>query len=218
MDPLVIASPHFDDAVLSCGQVMAGRPDCVIVTVFAHWPVEQSGLLTDFDRRSGFTSATHAVTERRIEDDLAARVLHASTRRCGFVDDQYRDGAAADVDGIVGALLGIISDVNAEQLVAPLGLAHPDHVAVSEAALTVAARTSIEVVLYEELPSRVLWPEQVCSRLVELRDRGFSVESTFIGTGPVSVKGQAVSCYRSQTWALERRCLFVPERFHAVTV
>lgn len=217
MDPLVIASPHFDDAVLSCGQLMAGRPDCVIATVFAHWPVERSGMLTDFDQRSGFASATQAVTERRIEDDLAARVLNASTRRCSFVDDQYRGGAGADVDGIVGALLGIVSDTNAAQLVAPLGLAHPDHVAVSEAALTIAHRTSIEVVLYEELPSRVLWPEQACDRLHHLRDRGIGLELSFVGTGPMPRKAQAVGQYRSQAWALDRRCLFVPERYWTVT-
>lgn len=215
MDPLVVASPHFDDAVLSCGQLMAGRPDCVIATVFALCPPELDRT-TDFDRRSGFARADDAVLRRMAEDDEAARVLRATTHRLPFIDDQYRDGPA-DVDGIVDALLAAVRQVDGEQLVAPLGLAHPDHVAVSEAALTIAARTSIEVTLYEELPSRVLWPEQTCERLALLRERGWSGALSFVGTGPMSTKGRAVSCYRSQAWALDRRCLFVPERYWTVT-
>ena len=35
MKPVLVVSPHLDDAVYSAGQFLAGRPGAVVVTMFA---------------------------------------------------------------------------------------------------------------------------------------------------------------------------------------
>jgi len=35
---MLVVSPHLDDAVLSCGRLLAGRPGSVVATVFAGVP------------------------------------------------------------------------------------------------------------------------------------------------------------------------------------
>lgn len=222
MDPLVIASPHLDDAVLSCGQFMAGRADTTVVTVFAGWP-DVGAALTDFDHRSGFTSSDAAVRSRRIEDGNATRLLRADSEHLLFIDNQYvsdedrQDTATRGpvlIDEISEQLVRRMEQIGAQELLGPVGLLHPDHVATSEAVLQLV--DVYDVWLYEELPSRVLWPELTASRLANIGER-FDVELQFIGEGPMTVKARAVHCYASQQWALDRRCLFVPERFHRVT-
>lgn len=218
MDPFVVVSPHLDDAVLSCGQFIAGRRDTTVVTVYAGGP-DDLAQSTEFDRNSGFASAHVAMRTRRKEDDAALKVLRSSPLRLGFIDDQYdnpeHDDTQGTVDAIVDSIRLELSSLGCSELLGPLGLAHPDHLAVSEACLALAR--SCKVWLYEELPSRVLWPDQVCARLVELDERGFDTSLDFIGTGPYHEKARAVASYKSQQWALDRRCLYVPERFHRVT-
>lgn len=213
MDALVIASPHLDDAVLSCGQLMAGRADTTVVTVFAGLPADEVEL-TDFDARSGFTSGDAAVRSRRTEDGNATRLLRSDSEHLQFVDDQYRD-ELPDVDAIAEQLARIVEMVGGHELLAPVGLLHPDHIATSEAALQLA--DVYDVWLYEELPGRVLWPELAASRLANIDER-FDLAHQFIGEGPLTMKLRAVHCYVSQLWALDRRCITVPERFHRVTV
>lgn len=213
MDPFVVVSPHLDDAVLSVGQFLAGRSDCVVVTTHAGDPADLTES-TEFDRNCGFANAGQALRSRRFEDDAALRELRAVPVRLGFVDDQYAD----DQDTIAAIADSIECEVDARgctELLGPLGLAHPDHYATSEACLLLAR--SHKVWLYEELPSRVLWPELVCDRLAQLDSRGFDLELGFIGTGLVAAKARAIDAYRSQLWALDRRCLFVPERVHLVS-
>ena len=63
MQPALIVSPHLDDAVLSVGQVMAGRPDMTVATVFSGVPRRCGpGDLTTYDRDCGFTSAAKAIS------------------------------------------------------------------------------------------------------------------------------------------------------------
>jgi hypothetical protein len=60
MRAVLAVSAHLDDAVLSAGQFIAGRPDCVIATVLAGTPSTKA-VLTAYDAKTGFNSAAEAV-------------------------------------------------------------------------------------------------------------------------------------------------------------
>lgn len=210
MDPLLIVSPHFDDAVLSVGQVMAGRPDCVVVTVFAGTPARRR-MLTTYDKDCGFSTAGRAMVDRRREDNAALNLLLADPVRLDFVDHQYgepRVGAE-----IVAELVRVVDQVRPFVAAGPLGLVHPDHHATRFAFYSLLrARPDLEGWVYEDLPSRVLYPETVPDALEWWRGMGFVPVLDFLGTGPREKKQEAVACYRSQLWALDEPTYLVPER------
>lgn len=209
MDPLVIVSPHLDDAVLGNGQLMAGRPDCVVLTCFTSCPTPQ--VLTSFDKNCGFKSSGQAVKGRAAEDDQALAKLSARPVRLDFADGQY--GVAVDVDTLAGAIADAVEASGADAMVVPLGIAHPDHRLVAEACERVFKAASwLHGWIYEELPSRVLWPDQVPERLDWWRAQGWQLELDFIGTGAVDHKAAALRCYASQLWALDWHSCLVPER------
>lgn len=217
VDPLLVVSPHLDDGALSAGQLMAGRPDCLVATVMTAAPA-RGGMRTTYDRDCGFSSASRALIARRAEDAAALAVLGATGVHLGFVDHQYREitPMAADAGEIAEALAGVVdADPLITVAVGPLGLAHPDHHLVADAfRLLVDARPHLEAWIMEDLPSRVLWPEEVPGRLDWWRAHGFDPRLDFLGTGDLDEKERAVRCYGSQTWALGAlHEVLVPERF-----
>ena len=214
---VVIVSPHLDDAVLSCGQLIAALPHraVVIMTVFAAEPEEGDHIWTEYDKKCGFPSARVAVGMRRAEDRRACSVLNARWEHLSFVDSQYVEqptpaDVAASLARHVQALVD--ADDTPHMLVGPVGLQHIDHVLVSSAFLMLAEQTPINAWLYEELPYRVQWPEQVPDALARA-EALFHVEQDHIGGGSMSVKTAAVACYRSQQWALDGHSHLVPERY-----
>lgn len=214
MEPALIVSPHCDDAVLSVGQVMAGRPDMTVCTVFAGTP-STAMMQTTYDRDSGFVSAGRAIIRRRAEDKGALHILNAKPAWLDFVDHQY--GEPADEQTITDALVEVVERVEPRLILGPLGLAHPDHLTARRAFRHLLDRTGIEAWVYEDLPSRVLYPEQVPEALGWWAENGYRPELGFVGTGPLERKQKALGRYTSQLWALtalNEHCCFVPERVH----
>ena len=100
--PLVV-SPHFDDAVFSCGAFIAAHPGSVVHTVFSGCPAED--VTTDWDQHCGFTNAAEAMRERACEDDFALEILGAVAERGDFLDAQYAPyGTAPTVESIASKL------------------------------------------------------------------------------------------------------------------
>ncbi len=218
MDPLVIVSPHLDDAVLSCGQMMAGRPDVTVVTVFAGTP-QRKRMLTTYDRNCGFASAFDAMKARRHEDTAAMLWLSAADPvHLDHLDHQYRGTPVlepGELDQIAEQIAVVVDELGADVVIGPLGISHDDHEQTRvafERALTLC-RQSIEAWLYEDLPSRVLYPEHVPPALEWWRTMGYKPELGFPGTGDRDRKRGAVAQYRSQSWALDEYCYLAPERF-----
>lgn len=214
----MIVSPHPDDGVLSCGQLMAGRPDVIVVTVFAGVPPRRR-MLTTYDKESGFRSAADAMTARAAEDAAALSRLAAHQVLLPFLDNQYRDPLGGeDIAQIADAVEATINASGTRIVVGPLGLVHPDHETVRVAVQAIAARRAdLEVWVYEDLPSRVLYPEAVPPALAWWQDRGYSPRLGFLGTGPIEQKAAALAEYRSQQWALDPHCCLVPERHWMLT-
>lgn len=202
---VIVVSPHLDDAVLSCGAMLATRPQTkTVVTVCAGAP--RSGV-TDYDIRSGFTSSGEAVAHRRNEDTAACLRLEADAVHLDFLDSQY--GETLDVDMVEAALRDAITErLGAETVVCvPLGIGHPDHVAVAEAALKAVLDLPVTLLVYEELPYRVERPELAVDTA---RNLGGWLRP--MRQDP-EAKTDAVACYESQRWALHNGSLSVPERF-----
>ena len=125
---VVVVSPHLDDAVLSCGQLIGQLDDCVVLTVFAgspgSWEIHR---LWDHDF-CGFAEGTDVLAARLREDDAALTSLGAGAARLSFLDEQYRDSGMEPSPEEVGELIAAgIDRIGAATILMPLGLGHNDH-------------------------------------------------------------------------------------------
>lgn len=209
---MLVISPHLDDAVLSAGQVIGSWPGATVATVCAGAPADDR--LTEYDRNSGFESARQAMVIRRNEDRDALHSLGALGFYCNLLDDQY---GGSTVDEIERALSAVLEAVQPTVVVAPLGLVHPDHIKVAEACRNLAITygeswSGAHWWVYEDQPSRVLYPETVEPALSRWREVGLELKLGFIGTVDLSRKEEAVRCYASQLWALDLHAVLCPER------
>src|SRR4051812_4728612 len=75
-EPVMIVSPHLDDAVFGCGELLGARPGSVVVTVFAGAPPTYE-TVTEWDALAGFRAGDDVMAARRAEDRDALAVLGA---------------------------------------------------------------------------------------------------------------------------------------------
>ena len=162
MNPLLIISPHLDDAVLSCGAAIAQQArmgqQVVVATVFTH---------------AGDTAAEATklrYTQRQQEDQQAIEALGARHLHMGFTDAPFRNAAYHNFSSLlfhhrlpqteVNLTLTIADVINMtiEKLQPaitwfPLGTGgHIDHHIVFESSLLAKGRMAY----YEELPYSLL--------------------------------------------------------------
>lgn len=217
MEPTLVVSPHYDDAVLSVGAFMAGAPGCFVLTVMGGLP--DASISTGYDKQSGFSDARQAVTERRKENRRALSAVRAAALDGDLLDGQYRtlvhDDRTHDelAKVIVEQIIDAANALGAKRIIGPVGVGHPDHKAVGYAMkiANAALDDTWRIWCYEELPYRVLEPAEMVAATNELAD-DLGATLDFIGDGPPSRKGLAIRQYRSQLWALDQRALGVPER------
>lgn len=210
MTKAAIISPHLDDAVLSCGQLMGGWPNMTVITVCAGIP--EAGFVSQYDEDSGFDSSRWAMVTRRAED---TRAVHRLGGQCFWLDQM--DGAYPDhvtQEAAAAAIWTALKRDRIDVAFFPAGISHPVHQIVAAACREIAASTTAPATMwvYEELPYRVIDPPEAQASLDEWLKVGSLFES-FAGTGSMEDKEAAVGEYKSQLWALNQRCLFVPERF-----
>jgi LmbE family N-acetylglucosaminyl deacetylase len=201
MTPRLLAvSPHLDDAVLACGDLLAAHPGSVVVTVFAGGP-PRGAPLTEWDAASGFRRSDEVIPRRRAEDRAALRLLHARPRWLPFRDAQYGDSPS--VEALAEAVGEVLDAERPTIVLVPLGLFHSDHALTHAAALrALAIRPSLDVVAYEDAIYRRL-PGLLDERLGRLRAAGFAPAPLPRAEHGCSVrKRQAVACYGSQLRAL----------------
>jgi len=220
VDPVLILSPHLDDAVLSCGQFMAGRPDVVVATVFAGYPPAPFRVTTPYDEHCGFRHAADAIKTRREEDITALSVLNAAAMHLPFCDVQY--GQAFDWEAASSMVSSIVAAVNPDYVLAPLGVLHPDHYRVTSLAIRTVSADRLR--FYADLPGSVTDPESILYRhasiAAESKRHNAMLQRTFVGTGEAGLKLQACEQYRSQ-WpvignegnGLGHNCVMTPERY-----
>lgn len=184
MTRLLVISPHLDDAVFSVGQTLAAHQGSTVATIFT------TG--TDYDRRKG-------------EDDLACWDLGARPAHLGGPDT----GEGVLPTDLEAAVVALVLEVQPERVLVPLGIYHPDHVAVADALRPIATH------VYEELPYRVWWPGFTEHRLRPLRNRGARLAG--LDTSCREIKRIAVERYASQLDDDLRAVMYVPERIWALS-
>ena len=219
-----ILSPHFDDAVLSCWQLLAGRADVTVVNVFTALP--PAGTPPPWwDRATGATDPIERMLERRREDAAALALVGRSSVELGLLDDQYRCAQLSLHQVVQRITLALTPQAVIHAPGAFEG--HPDHVLVRDAALELA-RAGRAVVLYADLPHANArgWPAWLsgepsvpASEIAADWDRvlweaGLVVQKLVRRVHPLDAptrarKLQALACYESQRVALDRYA-FVP--------
>jgi LmbE family N-acetylglucosaminyl deacetylase len=198
--PLLVLSPHCDDAVFACGELLESHPGSIVATIFAGRP-SAADPLTEWDRAAGFAPADDVMEIRREEDRAALGLLGAAPLWLDFRDSQY--GPTHSSADLRDAIEGVIRCIRPGTVVVPLGLFHSDHRSVHEAALGVAVtHRDCAWVLYEDALYRRI-PGLVDERLRLVAKAGFSLDPmSFPVRSPCERKVEAVHCYRSQLRAL----------------
>ncbi len=231
----LVISPHLDDGVFGCGQLLAAHPGSTVLTVFAGVP--DGAPAPEWDRRCGFTSAAAAMAARREEDRRALTRLAARPLWLRFLDSQYGrpPSLAALCDALRGAIQALApgafaphgrppalaEDAAPLAVLVPMGLFHSDHELVHEAALAVLQEPGAPPTLaYEDALYRRK-PGLLQRRLAALAAAGWCATPAALGPlGAPADKRRAVQAYASQLRAFGRggwSDVLEPERYWQLT-
>lgn len=220
--PLFVVSPHLDDAVFSCGMMLASHPGSLVCTVFCGAPAPPQR--TAWDNSAGHRDSSDALRARIAEDEHALALVQARAVRLSFLDSQY--GATPTVAELTLALTDAWRTGGSGRLVAPLGLYHSDHVLVGEACRALIRQERIEdAILYEDALYRTI-RGAARRQYDKLRRQGYAYSALdahpraplppLCAPGSANVKWRAVHAYRSQLRALadpHPSDLVEPERY-----
>lgn len=192
---LGILSPHLDDAAFSLAEHLRPRPGAVIICPFGGIPTDHAG-------QRKYNRLHH-------EHEIACKILEAIPVSGKWLDDVYHD--TRDLSDMQEWLLRTIKEWGITDLWSPLGIHHVDHKITADAGLLLASNLDIGYCVYEELPYRVLYPEQACPLRAQ-------VETAELLGAPHHLKFKRTVCqvYSSQMGEDIERSLFVPERLWRV--
>jgi LmbE family N-acetylglucosaminyl deacetylase len=214
MPGTLVISPHYDDAVLSCGHWLGMNPGAIVSTACSGFAGPGVGA-GPWDEASGFVTADQATSARQAEDVAALRVLIASQGpRLGFLDNENRRRGET-LAGLEQAIGSLLDHIQPDLCLIPLGVAHPDHIATGVAAhRAVASRPSVEAIVYADLPYRFVADTQTAYNEVldrRVSEEGFrliaDVERLDPSTDALGLKRTAVARYGSQAWRLDPEAL-----------
>jgi hypothetical protein len=176
--PLLLFSPHLDDAVFSCAALVERPEPLDVLTVFTGAPdPPRQGW---WDAQCGFASSIESIPARLLEDEagfagtphrrsyLELLELQYAARRTSVEREKLADQAREWLVGNPGGTVAVPAGAGCSQTRAAHWRRrllrrrcsppqHPDHVFVRDAVLEVVASTDAEALLYEEVP--YLWGE-----------------------------------------------------------
>ncbi|MDQ2728134.1 MAG: PIG-L family deacetylase [Actinomycetota bacterium] len=196
--PSCFISTHLDDVALSCSHWLAANPAASVVTVFAGAPSIRRRDGWNFDT-TGETVALKAIDRRRSEDAAAMAILGASPYWIELWDAQYVAGHRQDSAVVQARIRDVLDSIRPRSVIAPLGIHHPDHVAVADACAGLAQASELTWYCYLDMPYARSFPAQVQPRLAALSAGGtidLVEREPFRPT--TDIKDRAVRLYRSQ--------------------
>lgn len=202
---IVIVSPHLDDAVLGCAQLMSAAPGCTVVTVFTGRPERYPDPMTHWDALCGFVPGDEVLDARKAEDRGALAELEAVPRWLDLVEHQYLERPDwVPPDAVVEPLGQALRELDPTCALVPFGLANPDHACTHDAAMRVRSELPNSAWLcyedsgYKHIPGMLAW------RVAQLFRRGIwpTPVAPPIDAGQMR-KRAALAHYVSQLRALE---------------
>lgn len=214
---IAVLSPHLDDAVLSCADVIT--PTTVVITVFAGVPGKENPV-SAWDARCGADNAANLMLARRAEDVEAVSLLGGTVHHLDFLEHAYRQpDEPPPLPALRRAIAQVLADV--DEVWAPAGVGgHPDHIVVRECALRLDGKPRA-LRLYADMPysTRLLelsrarlaadapstaileaWFRQVPGLL--RRRPSARPETVLLSADRLAAKCAAISAYTSQRAAL----------------
>ncbi len=195
MPDIVVVSPHFDDAVLSCWNVLdRGRESVTVVTVFGGAP--PPGRLWPWDAKPpGASDSASRVAERKEENRRALATTGSLGVSLELLEVQYAEvgGGRLEPHELEPHLF------NARIVFAPAGVGrevvHPDHATVRD----VVTRLRPDAVLYADQP--------YCRFPADLdvagERTGYTREIVTISGEAARRKVAAIRCYAGEVQRLE---------------
>ena len=197
LQPIVVISTHLDDAVLSCAQLINATSDVTVVTVLAGAPEEfHEGYNS---QTTGESFAPHAMKIRRDEDARAMSMLSADYVWLDLLENDYLGShpRSNDTQEIREALSHVLNERRPRTVLSPLGLFHPDHLAVSNACLELATQSEFEWYLYLDMPYGLAIPKLVPERLATI-DTSVNLATPDTFSGDPDIKRDVMKLYVSQ--------------------
>ena len=213
----LFVSPHFDDAVLSCGGLIATVPQATVLTIMAGHPptpLPQSPLIQELHER--WESGKNPITIRQIEDKAAIHLLGAKASYMSIPDCIYRthnnkviypngdDDLFGDVHPNDPAKTQLESYdlldnfLSVQTIVAPLAIGnHVDHQLVRDWILSLHHnKPSVSIWFYEDYP----YSENSEKIYATVNDFPVQLESSvqYVDEVIVNQKCKAIAKYQSQ--------------------
>ena len=224
----IFLSPHYDDAALSCGgllaQLSAAGESCVVATLFGGKP--------DYERLSPFAAMIHRrpqagedpIDQRRAEERHSLAILGAEGRPGDYLDCIYRQDSTEkrwlyaseaalfgavdpDEDALVAELaqcLAALAPAPANcTLYAPLAIGnHVDH-QIARRSATILQRHGFDVLYYEDYPYVARDPEGFERSLGGQAERSrWKKQLALLSPAALQGKIEAVLAYPSQLGVL----------------
>ncbi len=158
----IILSPHYDDAVLSLGGLLASTHDQKVVATF-FTEAGEIATSTQWDGISGFKNSTEATTARIAENKDSLKILGAQEMNYSYMDSQYRkNGDTSQIESdLTKDIQALISSFGTSTInvygpaVFTKAITHPDHELVHNAFLDVAQNypgDNVRFFIYEDYP------------------------------------------------------------------
>ena len=203
---IAVVSPHFDDAAMGAGHLLASYPDTTVITVLAGRPPAYPAEPSEWDALGGFVAGDDVVAARRLEDLAAMEVLESDHRWLEFSDHQYLEPDDRPTPAEVApALAEAIDELNPTSVFVPMGLGNPDHVMVHEASLLVRCEQPERAWFcyedhgYKHIPGLLAW------RVAKLlRSHPWPTPAIVPHVPDEARKRRAIFCYTSQIPPLEK--------------
>jgi LmbE family N-acetylglucosaminyl deacetylase len=152
--PVLVLSPHLDDAVLDCWSVLTASGAVRVVNVFAGVPA--AGSVSYYERLAGARDSAEHVRRRLAEDREALALAGRAAVGLGFLARTHRRGRPEPSFRALDARIAAQGPVSAVYAPAALGAAHPDHELVRSYALALA-RQGVPVRLFADVPYSVVY-------------------------------------------------------------
>lgn len=196
----IFLSPHLDDAILSCGGLIAelsGRTNVEIWTIFsgAPWCGPYSGVAKWLHSVSGGLTGRRLAVHRRREDQIACQILGAGFRHLGWYDAVYRKSgwkrflyaagcqtqmSEQDQTLLKSVTKGLQRLISPDDIMlVPLALGgHVDH-RFTRVAAEMASHA--HVAFYADVPYLQRYPEQLQTATVGLTSINYAIHQQVVG-------------------------------------